>query len=247
MKLLDLMCAYFSRFGHKSVCVSDLKLFVLSLETEEQKDFLSRCMATVEVNEDGVPKSVCSFRRNNFFYFHISSFQLDEVNRHVCLYMLERFSGQHQSLSPERGGALAEELQRLFFACQDMASACTPNELRPSDMYLVIASHVLWQLWTDTGSDAYFWKAVVPMEHALRQSRPNYHIRFMLVKFYNHAGAVGQADTVHQHLELKHIQLDSLGHLLIRHIFTQAHFKKASIMCGNALKFYTSNFKEVRS
>ncbi len=172
--------------------------------------------------------------------------------------------GIHHRMSMAEREDLVESLQGLFFSCQEMADSCTSNELRASDMYLVIAAHVLWQLWTESGSDVYFWRAVVPMEFALRLSKPNYHIRFMLIKFYNHAGrttlslsqdanasqnccisgAVGQADTVLQMLELKRIQLDSLGHLLTKHVFTHAHFKKASIMCANSLKFYTSNFKE---
>ncbi len=58
-------------------------------------------------------------------------------------------------------------------------------------------------------------------------------------------GAVGCAETIHQHLELKHIQLDSLGHLISRHMFTCGHFKKTAVMCANSLKFFTSNYKEV--
>ncbi len=35
--------------------------------------------------------------------------------------------------------------------------------------------------------------------------------------------------------------------MLNRHILTQAHFKSATKMYENALKFYTGNYKEVRS
>ncbi len=58
------------------------------------------------------------------------------------------------------------------------------------------------------------------------------------------AGAVGQSETVLQHLELKHIQQDSLGHLLTKQVVTHAHFQKASILAANSLKFYAGNYKE---
>ncbi len=106
----------------------------------------------------------------------------------MSVYQLERFMGFHDQLTPEESLDLAEKLRGLFFSCQEMASSCTPNELRPSDMYLVLAGHILWRLWTQSGNDAHFWRAVVPMEFALRLSKPNYHIRFLLIKFYNHAG-----------------------------------------------------------
>jgi hypothetical protein len=58
-------------------------------------------------------------------------------------------------------------------------------------------------------------------------------------------GAVGVSHNVYVGLELKHIQLDSLGHVLTRHVPTCAHFTTQSTLFGNTLKFFTGNYKEV--
>ena len=60
-------------------------------------------------------------------------------------------------------------------------------------------------------------------------------------------GAVGVSHNVYVGLELKHIQLDSLGHVLTRHVPTCAHFTTQSTLFGNTLKFFTGNYKEVSS
>ena len=56
---------------------------------------------------------------------------------------------------------------------------------------------------------------------------------------------MGAADTVHHNLELKHVQLDSLGYIMSRHYFAQGHFKAATTVYANTLKFFTGNYKDV--
>ncbi len=58
VRLLDLLCSYFARFGAKQVCAFDLKLYMSSLDASEQQEFLKRGRETVEVDSKGVPTSV---------------------------------------------------------------------------------------------------------------------------------------------------------------------------------------------
>jgi hypothetical protein len=60
-------------------------------------------------------------------------------------------------------------------------------------------------------------------------------------------GAVGCSQKAFQGLEVKHIQLDTLGHLVSRHVITCGHFASASTVLGNTLKFFTGNYKDVRA
>ena len=110
----------------------------------------------------------------------------------------------------------------------------------------------------------YFWKAVVQLEYARKLSPTNYHILFLLVKFYNQIGesikapnvwmqtktrfpqgAVGVSNAVHSVLELKHVQLDSLGHLMSHRIISCFHLRAASEHFSNSLKFFTSSYRDV--
>ena len=68
--------------------------------------------------------------------------------------------------------------------------------------------------------------------------------RFLLIKFFNHIGAVGPSQVVHMGSELKHIQLDSLGHLMSRHIASCGHFNETAKYFRNTLRFFTGNYKD---
>ncbi len=102
---------------------------------------------------------------------------------------LERRFGHDQINSPVGRWEIACGLQQLYVATLPlMEASCGPNEIPAGDGYLVEAANMLWELWMATGNDGYFWKAVVPMESALAKCKHDYNIRFMLIKFYNHAG-----------------------------------------------------------
>jgi len=62
------------------------------------------------------------------------------------------------------------------------------KEQKLSDFYLMLASHILWNLWVTTKEDSYFWSAVIPLLYALHSSPANHHIRIILIKFYNLVG-----------------------------------------------------------
>ena len=61
------------------------------------------------------------------------------------------------------------------------------------------------------------------------------------------AGAVGPSLQVHQGLDLKQIQLDSMGYLVSRHLQSCAHFDDAGELFNSTLRFFGGNYKEVSS
>ena len=116
---------------------------------------------------------------------------------------------------------------------------------RPYDNYLLLAGHILWEIWLQTSEDEYFWNATTQLHKAVNDSPASYNLRFLLIKFLNQIGAVGASHQLHLGLELKHVQLDSLGYVLTRHIQTCAHFHTAISMFSSSLKFFNSNYKDV--
>ena len=50
-QLLTKLVSYFSAFGHKAVCASDLKLFISSLESSGHMEFFSLCKNSIQVRE----------------------------------------------------------------------------------------------------------------------------------------------------------------------------------------------------
>ena len=64
----------------------------------------------------------------------------------------------------------------------------TPTEIPANDGYALLAGHLLWDLWTETGDDKFFWKAVVFLKYISSLSPANYAVKFILIKFFNHTG-----------------------------------------------------------
>jgi N-terminal acetyltransferase B complex non-catalytic subunit len=96
----------------------------------------------------------------------------------------------------------------------------------------------------ETQDDKYMWKAIVQLTNAQKNSGANYQLRFLLIKFFNHIGAVGPSQVIHMGLEIKHIQLDSLGYLMSRHIVSCGHFNETAKFYRNTLRFFTGNYKD---
>ena len=114
------------------------------------------------------------------------------------------------------------------------------TEICPNDGYIMLAGQILWDLWMETEKDYYLWQAIVNLTKAQQNSNANYQLRFLLIKFYNHIGAVGPSQVAHAGLELKHIQLDSLGYLISRHMASCGHFNEAAKYLGD---YNPSNLK----
>ena len=109
----------------------------------------------------------------------------------------------------------------------------------------MLAGHILWELWHETSEDKYFWTAIINLDQALKISPASYSLRFILIKFLNQSGAVGVSNSFHGGLELKHVQLDSLGYVLSRHVQTCGHFHSTIGHLSSTLKFFNSNYKDV--
>ena len=56
--MLELLAAYFERFGSKPCCMTDLKLYVSSLESSERDEFFSRTAECISQTDNGVPSTV---------------------------------------------------------------------------------------------------------------------------------------------------------------------------------------------
>merc|ERR1711963_18825 len=106
----------------------------------------------------------------------------------------------------------------MYKTCSQHFTDYSNTVTRPYDNYLVLAGHILWELWHETSEDKYFWTAIINLDQALKISPASYSLRFILIKFLNQSGAVGVSNSFHGGLELKHVQLDSLGYVLSRHV-----------------------------
>jgi N-terminal acetyltransferase B complex non-catalytic subunit len=58
-------------------------------------------------------------------------------------------------------------------------------------------------------------------------------------------GAGGAAHQIYELLDVKHMQLDSLGYYHCNHVFVTGQFSVTSALYEATLKFFTGNYKDV--
>ncbi|CAB4062793.1 NAA25 [Lepeophtheirus salmonis] len=165
----------------------------------------------INLDEKGAPKKV------------------DDICRQLFIIQIRRYTGEFDKCSIEEGLKTVQDLLSSFSSVNHLVSVYENTELKPSDMYVVISCHLLWDMWVENRNDRFFRMAVRILESTLHRSPSNFHLRLLLVKFYNQAGAVGCSLEAHEGLCLKHIQLDSMGYIYLREYF---------------LKFFTRNHKD---
>ena len=198
VKLLELLINYSEMFGSKPCCFSDIKLFLSAIDQEEHNIFLERTFGFIEFEGDReAPKSVSDsqsadstalsppFNLGFAFTLHM---QVSDINRYLCWLGLRQYLDVHHSMSVDDRFSFVNDLQRLFEFCHPLVKDYSPTEQRPSDMFVVVAAHQLWEMWIQTRDDKHFWKAVVMLECARKLSPTNHHVIFMLIKFYNQCG-----------------------------------------------------------
>ena len=225
--LTDLLTEYFKKFGDKPCCATDLKLYLPTLDCSEATKFLQETSKTACLDDNGIP------------------IEESDVIRHVSWHCLNRLVGKHDDKDSVDKASQASELVKLYQDCCQKFTEYSSTVVRPFDGYMILASHLYWDLWQASDDDKYLWSAVVPLHIALKDSPASFQLRFLLIKFLNGVGAVGLSYQIHTGLELKHVQWDSLGYVLSRHIQTCSHFDTSLGLFHLILKFFNSNYKEV--
>ena len=134
-----------------------------------------------------------------------------------------------------------------YIRVQPLVKDMVSTDLRPSDEYLVLASHLLWDLWHLTREDRFLLQCAVTLHWGLASSPANWQLKLMLIRVCVATGCGGLAAEVHASLDMKHLMLDSLGWVLAHHL---VQCGQAGLVTGQAglhlatMKFYTQVNKD---
>ena len=221
--LPDLIKSYFCKFCSKLVTYSDITKYLSSLDADTQK-------------------RVHSELHSQFPDTEISS--LGDICRDIILVQLDRFCGNHENLSEEETEAVVAELMRKYLSVQHLVQDMVTTDLRPSDEYLVLASHLLWSVWRLTGREKYFQENLALVSWALTTSPANWQLKLLLTRLLTSVGAAGAAYSVHAELDIKHLMLDSLGWVLDHHLTLTGLGRLASQVQSQTVKLYTQVSKD---
>lgn len=115
--------------------------------------------------------------------------------------------------------------------------------LRPNDGYALLAAHLLLDAWDEEHPNV-LDKCLILLETALSHSPANYHLKLLTIRAYMLAGQGRAAVQRYETLDVKYIQLDSLGHLLCRPLISMGLPHSASPLLSATLRFYTTHARE---
>ena len=101
-----------------------------------------------------------------------------------------------------------------YLAVQHLVKDMVSTDLRPSDEYLILASHLLWDIWQQTREDKFYLQCSVLLHWGLSTSPSNWQLKLMLIRLLTASGCGAWAHEVHASLDIKHLMLDSLGWVL---------------------------------
>ncbi|KAK2586630.1 hypothetical protein KPH14_011677 [Odynerus spinipes] len=227
---VDFMCQYFEKFGEKNCIVGDLRLYLNLLTPTGKVILLNKLADDVGVSPDSYPSTV------------------QQMQRHIHLEQLRRICGFHHpplaDLNERKN--LIKRLCDLYEKGNELCPIADrlPTDFCPADSYIFLATHLLHQLWSETNEASYLYGAMSLLERGLLSSPANFHLKLLLVRTYLEAGLVGSADHAFTLLDVKHIQLDSLGYLHVPLLAPLGHLSLASTTLDHSTKFFIANYKD---
>lgn len=216
ISLPNLVLQYFEKFGTKHVTFSDLRPYISLLSREEKDELVTKLTQQWE----GVPATQA------------------EIGRDINLRAIQRFCGGHRSLTASETEAEVVLLMDRWRAVQPLVVDMLSTDLRVSDNYLVLAGHILWDLWRSSGLSNHFLRAATLLHIGLAASPSNWQLMLLLIRLYGAAGCGSVSSSLHGSLDIKHLMLDSLGWLLPRQLWGSAHLQLSLSQLTSTVRLY---------
>ncbi|XP_026740419.1 phagocyte signaling-impaired protein [Trichoplusia ni] len=191
---LALCVQYLRVFANKPCAVPDLRPYLGMIPQKEReencRDFLT-CLGFDEKSEPDLA---------------------DDIQRHISCLSIWRMVAA--PLPADGALALAATLKGHYLRCLHRGLVTSNiTEFCAVDSYGILAAHHYFYAGMLQQSSAPAVEALCLLELVLHHSPANFHAKLLLVKLYHVLGNALAADSIYQRLEVKHIQLVSIGWL----------------------------------
>lgn len=129
-------------------------------------------------------------------------------------------------------GLLDDSAQSLYAKYEGLLDAGTKvTDRQPGDDYLILAAHRLLPDGVGSAHKRYenssaVMQAVAILENGLSRSPFNFRIKMLLLRLYLEVGAIGRVGELWESMEIKHIQLSTLTHLVHHAFFESGHHEE---------------------
>ncbi|KAF2354373.1 N-acetyltransferase B complex non-catalytic subunit [Trinorchestia longiramus] len=236
------MLVYLSKFGSKWCAFSDVRRFFPLLPSNSIAVLISKLKDFVTLDDNGLPIDV-----------HM-------LYRHLTWLQVKRCLAPDTKNKAREHLAAADNLLRLYNSTHHLASQTVATDIRRNDIYLLLATHSVLQALTllssecgDSGSSEasetpscslLCIKLAGILEAAIASSRANFQLKLLLLQLYNMIGACGASRVCYESLEIKSVQLDTLGNVLVLQALDAAHYDLASSIFSATNSFFVAAAKD---
>lgn len=222
-EVVECMLDFIKEFGTKESCLHDLRPY---LYLAPFLKFLPPLSKLATLKHDELPQT------------------RGQMNLCILNFEMSRVFGIRENFMAEEKLRFVNKMIKHFIHGLQFNCDLPSTETRSNDRYMLLAIHALYELWADTEQSNYLFEAIVLSHYALYHSPSNSQFKILLVKFYHLLGGSKGAHNAYISLDLKHMQLDTLGYLHVFPLLANAEYTHAKSVLYCTLKFFTNNFKE---
>lgn len=224
---LELMVEYFRIFGDKPCCSNDLRTYLGHLEPHRRAGLASRLLQDCGISATTLPQSK------------------EQMQKHICSLQISRVCCAHAALGTEHLSALYTAFSLHYeHGMNAFGINLLSTDLGPSDSYALLAAYVMNDLSIRSNSSERLVEALCLLNYLLCNSPSNFHAKLLCLQIYHFLGCGWGACKAYDSLEVKHIQLDSMGYLHCAHLPSIGMFSLAKLRYETTLKFFTSSYKD---
>ncbi|KFM68081.1 N-alpha-acetyltransferase 25, NatB auxiliary subunit, partial [Stegodyphus mimosarum] len=230
--MVEILASFYEQFGSKPSCFVDLShvISTMALKEEDIKMLLDKIKASLvaenSTEDITLPKD------------------LKQMNRHLCYSRLCHYFGFQEDWNQHQQLTYAHELIERYHHGLQFGSDLLSTENQPADNYCLLAAHTLINIWKQTGDERLIAQVIVLLEQSLKSTPANFQLKLLLLKMYNIIGAVGASYGMYESIDVKHIQQETLGYLIVEPLLCCAFYSTASVILGNSIRFFTGNYKD---
>ncbi|KAI8880386.1 TPR-like protein, partial [Backusella circina FSU 941] len=220
--VLDHIVSYFAQFGSKSCCFEDLQTYIGFLTGDDAKAI------------PFIDSLKCSIHSANE-----KSAKIKNIYKNVNIRKIEWFLNLHAV--SDKSIDTVNELWAQYQEALPLGEGLEKTEMQYGDEFVILASHLLLDLYIQHKDTGYLIQAVTLLEMALEKSVYNFQIKLILVRLYVLLGVYLRPFEIYRTMEIKQIQFDTMVHYFSDRFTSLGCSSDLKSVFHEALSIYKSN------
>lgn len=237
--LNSLLLDYFQSFSRKIICFYDMDYMInqYKMSEEDSQQLIDDVFLWVKDLKQNQPDM------SAYDAFHVL------LNYHMLKHFLRTYK---TSDTKEDRLKMAKEYIDLYDENRHLGTEANKTEFQPVDNYCLLAINSIMTNCVgldnptshDILSDSVILSLIVLLENAIANSPSNHQLKLTLLKLYSFVGASKQCSDVLLSLDIKHFQIDTLGHLLNPVLYNTGNYSLSKESLETCLEFYAHGVRE---